>query len=273
MSGSLLLSLSRRAIQLIACCLAVMAGLIVRYGWQLAARDMEQQRLYHTIETERARLQALSRQLFDAQERERRIIARELHDELGQNLTLLRMTLERVGESLEHNGCSKKQLEQAKMLASQLAAQVRTLSLNLRPPMLDELGLLPTLIWHVGRFSEQSAIQVELEHQGVKDRRFTPEVETAAYRMVQEALTNVARHAGTSSAHVNIWCADETLGIEICDTGCGFDVEQALNAGNGLTGMQERLGLLNSRLTVDSSPGHGTRLIVEIPLAHQRQVV
>jgi signal transduction histidine kinase len=134
--------------------------------------------------------------------------------------------------------------------------------------MLDDLGLLPALLWYFERYTSRTDVQVAFKHTGLERRRFAPEVETAAYRIVQEALTNVARHAGVSEVTVRIWADQDTLGAQIEDHGVGFDPEVALDGGTtgGLSGMHERAVLLESQLTIESAPGAGTRLTAEFLL-------
>ncbi len=160
-------------------------------------------------------------------------------------------------------------LGEAQALVNELMALVRDLSLDLRPAMLDDLGLLPTLLWHFERYTAQTSVCVTFKHSGLEGR-FAPEVETAAYRIVQEALTNVARHAGVSEVTVRLWADQDTLGVQIEDQGTGFDPEAALaaSATTGLAGMRERAVLLGGQLTVESAPGAGTHVTAELPLGH-----
>ena len=213
------------------------------------------------------RLKFLSRRLMEVQETERRNIALELHDEIGQVLTGLKLSLE-IGTRLpaEEIGAS---LDQARELVNELMARVRKLSLDLRPAMLDDLGLLPALLWHFEHYTAQTQVRVNFKHSGLEKRRFTPEVETAAYRLVQEALTNVARHAAIQEVTVRLSTHQETLLIEVEDRGKGFDVDSVLKASetSGLPGMRERAVLLEGRMTVVSQPGVGTRLTAELSIA------
>jgi len=144
---------------------------------------------------------------------------------------------------------------------------VREMSLNLRPAMLDDLGLLPTLLWHIERYSALTNIRVAFKHTQLEGR-FPPEVETAAYRLVQEALTNAARHADAREVTVRLWATADVLGVQVEDNGVGFDVQAALSAGesSGLSGMRERVALLAGHLNLESSPGAGTCLTAELPL-------
>lgn len=210
------------------------------------------------------RLQGLSRRLLEVQEAERRHLARELHDEVGQLLTGLKLTLE-MNPRLP-SGAAEANLDRVLQLVKELTTRIRDLSLRLRPTMLDDLGLLPALLWHIERYRTQTLVQVRFAHHGL-ERRFAPDVETAAYRIVQEALTNVARHAGARCVCVSVWHEGETLSLRVEDDGVGFDAASVLHAAgsSGLSGMQERAVLLGGRLLVESRPGAGTRLLAELP--------
>lgn len=213
----------------------------------------------------RQQIIAIPRQLLEAQEAERRSIARELHDEIGQLLTGLRLILEMAGRELP--GARADSLTQAQALVGELLARVREMSLQLRPPMLDDLGLLPALMWHFERSAALTQVRVNYKHMGVEDRRFPQEVETAAYRIAQEALTNVARHAQVIEVTVRLWAVQEMLGLEIEDRGVGFDAASMLatHSSSGISGMRERAFLLGGQFTVESAPGKGTRILVELP--------
>src|SRR5262249_36489818 len=131
--------------------------------------------------------------------------------------------------------------------------RVRELSLDLRPAILDSLGLLPALLWRFETFARQTGVRVEFHHEGL-DRRFAPEIETGAYRLAQEPLTNAARYAGVQAVTAQIIATEESLALYIVDTGSGFDLEEMLEAGlsTGLSGMQERAALLGGTLTIMS---------------------
>lgn len=192
------------------------------------------------------------------EEAERRHIAKELHDEVGQSLTALKLRLQ-VAEASE-------QVVQARGLVDELLTRVSNLSLDLRPAMLDDLGLLPALVWLFERYTTQTNVKVEFAHAGL-DGRMSPVVETAAFRIVQEALTNVARHAGVPSVNVRLWRDGRTLSVQVADAGKGFDVAAAMAAGrsSGLSGMRERCSALGGNLAIDSTES-GTRLTAELPL-------
>jgi PAS domain S-box-containing protein len=229
-----------------------------------AAVALENSLLFERLRTGRQQLQDLSQRLLEVQESERRLLARELHDEIGQALTGLKLFLEadqRGGET------PRDKLGRAGALVEDLINRARDLSLDLRPTMLDDLGLLPALLWQFERYTAQTGIDVSLQHVGI-DRRFDPEVETAAYRIVQEALTNVARHAGVTRVTVTLWADSAVLSVQIEDSGRGFDPTRARagHVSSGLAGMRERATLLGGQFTVETAPGAGTQITAELPL-------
>lgn len=216
-------------------------------------------------------LQTLSRRLMEVQELERRNIALELHDEIGQVLTGLKLTLDLSARLPAAE--STESLERARDLVNELMARVRKLSLDLRPAILDDLGLLPTLLWHIEHYTAQTNVRVNFKHSGLEKQRFAPEVETAAYRVVQEALTNVARHASVHEAAVRVWTRQDILSIEVADAGSGFDPETVLGREtSGLTGMRERATLAGGRMKIESCPGSGTRLLAELKITRHNEV-
>jgi len=210
-------------------------------------------------------LRELSRRLVEVQEMERRYIARELHDEIGQALTGLKLMVEMAARKAGTN--IDLGLDDVKSLVNELMVRVSDLSLDLRPSMLDDLGLVATFLWHFERYRLQTGIKVVFKHSGLH-QRFEPEVETTVYRIVQEALTNVARHAKVQKVSVQVLADDNTLTVEIQDHGIGFAPEEALAAGesSGLVGMSERAIYLGGQLMINSIPGRGTLLIAEIPI-------
>ncbi|HUI28037.1 MAG TPA: PAS domain S-box protein [Candidatus Kryptonia bacterium] len=226
---------------------------------------VEKSRLFEQVSAGRERLALLSRRLMEVQEAERRHLARELHDEIGQYLTGVSLIL----GDLERRSLDTAQvpLRDAHKLVDDLIVRVRDLSLDLRPAMLDDLGLLPALLWLFERFSKQTNLDVDFHHIGL-DRRFPHDVETAAYRIVQEALTNVARHAGVSRVLVRVSADHDRLSVVIADQGKGFDAEAVLAtaATSGLSGMRERATLAGGRLRVESGLEAGTRVRAEFDL-------
>jgi signal transduction histidine kinase len=210
-------------------------------------------------------LRALSNELMRAQEEELRSLARELHDQTGQSLTVLRLILDRAKHAAA--GDIGAILAEADAIVSEIAEQLREISLNLHPSMLDNLGLLPTLLWHFDQYRTRTQVRVDFKHAGLQ-RNFPPEISTAAYRIVQEALINIVRHAGVDEAAVHAWVDQETLWLRIEDRGRGFDRE-ALPVGtsSGLCGMRERALSLGGKLAVESAPGSGTIVTAALPLA------
>jgi PAS domain S-box-containing protein len=227
--------------------------------------EHEREQLFQQVESSRARLEVLSRRLVEVQEAERRRIARELHDQVGQELTALKLNLDRCTTTE-----GSQALQEAQSRVNHLVNLVRQMSLDLRPTMLDDLGLLPALHWHFDRFFTMSNVRVNFKHSGVTDRRFPPQVETAAYRIIQEALTNVVRHSQARDVTVRLWASDKSLSVQVEDRGIGFHPEAALSAraSSGLSGMRERAALLGGRLLIDSAPGSGTHLTADFPITH-----
>lgn len=231
-----------------------------------AATAIENARLFKEAQNTAERLQALSRRLVEVQEIERRHIARELHDEIGQLLTGLKLTLEMCADLPAK--ASRESLSEAQALVKELMDQVHDLSLDLRPAMLDDLGLLPALLWQFERYNAQTHIRVTCQH-GDLDQRFSSEVETTVYRIVQEALTNVARYAQVDEVTVLLWADEDAIHVQVEDRGVGFDPKAVMAEArsSGLMGMYERAVLLGGQLTIESRPGAGTRLKADLPLA------
>jgi signal transduction histidine kinase len=158
-------------------------------------------------------------------------------------------------------------LSEAQETVSGLIEQIREMSLNLRPAMLDDIGLLPTLLWHFERYTKQTGIEVLFRHNGL-NQRLLPDVETTVYRIVQEALTNVARYAKVTEVFLQLTLRENILGIEIIDHGNGFDsnVDTSKRSTAGLAGMRERANILGGYLVVKSAPNAGTQILAMIPL-------
>jgi signal transduction histidine kinase len=216
----------------------------------------------HRAEENAARLQALSNRLLRVQEDERHALAQELHDQIGQLLTGLRFRLESA-----RSAAPNRALDDALTITDELLRSVRALTLQLRPRLLDDLGLRPALEWHANVFHNQTGITVDLEL-SLPEKRFSPELEIAAFRMVQEALTNVARHSGAKTASVTVTADDSSLHVEVSDRGCGFDTSKALARHDslGLTGLVERVRSAGGKLELFSQAGQGTRLHAEFSL-------
>lgn len=216
-------------------------------------------------------LQGLSRRLVELQETERRFLARELHDEIGQQLTGLKLILDVVCRLPIET--ARARIAETTEIVGQLINQVSNLSLELRPPMLEEMGLLPSLDWHLKRYTSQTGVQVDFTRTGLEGVGVPYATGVAAYRIIQEALTNVARHAGVKQAFTRVSAAGGTLRLEVEDRGVGFNAAQALADPRsvGLIGMRERASALMGWVTVDSAPGAGARITAEMPLSEPPQ--
>lgn len=247
--------------------LAVLASLVVGivaivYVGQLENR-LERQRVR---ERATARdLQRLSSQLITAQEEERRTIARELHDEVGQALTALKVELALAERAVAVDGRPTQALDDARAIADSTLHTIRDLSHLLHPAMLDDLGLAAAADEFLKRLGRRHGIRVELLTDRM-DRRLNPETEAAAYRIIQEAVTNVVKHADAKSCRVYLQRLTNTLLVTIEDDGCGFDpATPAADHGLGLIGIRERATQLQGTVRIESAPGNGTRLTVELP--------
>jgi signal transduction histidine kinase len=232
----------------------------------LASVALQNVLLFRQVRNGRKRLELLSRRLVELQEEERKRIAMELHDEIGQILTGLSLMLNM--DLVEAGSERLMRLENARKLINDLINRVRQMSLTLRPAMLDDLGLLPTLLWHFENYTRQTGIKVQFHHDAISGQRYSSEIETAVYRVIQEALTNVARHAGVQEALVQVWVSGQVLSVQVEDEGRGFDMDNMARAAGkfGLLGMQERAVALRGSLMIDSHAGSGTTLLMQLPL-------
>ena len=203
------------------------------------------------------------RRVVQAQELERERLARELHDETGQALTSVLLGLRGLEEATRPEDLRTAAAEVRELVVNTLH-DVRRLAVELRPKALDDFGLLPALERLAETFSSQTGIQVDLEST-LPEERLRAEVETALYRIVQEALTNVVKHARASRVSILLTRRHGAVAAVIEDDGVGFDTDAAANGGVGLLGMRERVGLLDGRFEVDSRPDGGTTIVVEVP--------
>ena len=209
-------------------------------------------------------LHQLSQALLQAQEDERQRVARELHDEAAQALTSLLLRL-RLLERAETPAAAHEHVVELRRLTAQALEDVRKVALELRPTILDDLGLAAALAWRVDEFNAAGSAHAALEIVGL-DGRLPRQVELTCYRLVQEALTNISRHAGATSVRIAVGRAPALLDLQIRDDGVGFDAA-AVSPGLGLRGMRERLALLGGDLAIDSQPGTGTELRASLPLS------
>ncbi len=233
---------------------------------------IENARLYESLhEKEILRGQLLERAI-SVQEDERKRIARELHDEAGQSLTALKLSLAQLDDSLPvDNERARDMLQQSKGLAEGLLAEIRRLISDLRPTILDELGLIPALRRYAKQYSEMVPLEIQVKVGG-SGKRLMPQLETALYRITQEALNNASKHARASAATVYLNFNGSKVTLMVEDNGLGFELQEVLkskdhNRGLGLLGMQERAVLCGGVFHIDSQPGKGTRVTVEVPIA------
>ncbi len=234
--------------------------------------EMDKDILLHQVQEANDRLKSLSRELITSQEAERKRISQELHDEFGQVLTAIALDLGIIERQLDPELPLeiKKRVADLRLMVDELDQMIGELALDLRPSLIDDLGLLPTLNWYVERFSQRAEIEVEIELIG-KEKRLPSEIEIALYRIIQEALTNVAKHANAEKVIMWLDWKPKTITIRIEDDGKGFDINELQNAkvpfqGLGLIGMGDRTALLGGRLDIRSNPGEGTAIEVEIPV-------
>ncbi|HJS20578.1 MAG TPA: histidine kinase [Anaerolineales bacterium] len=229
-----------------------------------ASSAVESAELFEQVRAGRERQRKLAKSLVDIQETERRRIARELHDHLGQMLTGLQFML----ETAKHQAVDSQRssFEEIQDVVGNSIREVREMSLNLRPSMLDDMGLVPALLWHIDRYTNQTGIHVNFQFDEFP-KRIPAEIETTAYRIVQEALTNSARHAQVQEVFVGLIALDGTLWVEVLDNGKGFDISAGMDEpSSGLSGMRERANLAGGYLLVESFINQGTQIVAALPL-------
>lgn len=231
----------------------------------------ERERLNTELQQQQKALAELLDRLVDTQEVERQRIARELHDATGQSLTAIALGLRGVQRILEERDPSTAgQLREVESFSTSALGELRRIIADLRPPQLDDLGLIPALRWYTQNFQERWGVACELQLAG-ESVRLAPEMETVIFRIVQEALSNVARHAQASRVTVILEQRPQAVAVTVQDDGLGFDPTAQNGAartrnGWGLLGIQERARLMGGRCAIESSPGQGTQIRVWIPL-------
>ncbi len=249
--------------------LALMCGALLAGGsmYRLLRLERESASRFAEVEQARIALRDLSGRLLEVQESERRALSRELHDEVGQSLSGLLLGLGNVAATIspDTNAESRAQLQDLRRLAERTVAVVRDMSLLLRPSMLDDLGLVPALQWQAREISRTKNVAVKIQADSVPDD-LPDEHKTCIYRVVQEALHNITRHAKATSVQIRlIEQKGQTLALTIQDDGQGFEPER--EKGIGLLGMEERVVHLHGSFSLDSKPGCGTLIKVELPLS------
>ncbi len=223
--------------------------------------------LFEQVRSGRERLQQLSRHLVEIQENERKYIARELHDETSQSLTSLKLGLQVIEQNAAGHEQLMRHVKNLKALADETLESLHHLAVNLRPASLDHLGLVDALTSLMQSTRERSGLTAHFKTIGsAHDAALTEEMESSVYRIVQESITNVVRHAHATYVDVILEWQDEKIVVIIEDDGIGMDLEKARESGRlGLIGMQERAEMLGGKLLVESTPQVGTTLVVEIP--------
>jgi PAS domain S-box-containing protein len=214
----------------------------------------------------RAQLRELSNYLQSVREAERARISRELHDELGQTLMALKMELGWLKERLPVEPTMlRTRVDRLVQIVDHSVTDLQRIASDLRPMILDELGLVSAIQWLTQNFSERSPLSIELSFERT-DVVYSKDVSTAAFRVVQEALTNIVRHSGAASASIVVRHFGDELQLEISDNGRGMDVTRSKGKRLGLIGMSERVHMLGGSMEINSAPGCGTRISVRLPL-------
>lgn len=241
-----------------------------------AAIAIQNARLFTQLEASRQELQKMSLRLVNAQEEERRRISREIHDELGQALTALKINLDVARRALPEEASAKlyRSVQEAGALAVQTLEAARSLSLEIHPAILDDLGLVSALRWEIDRFEQLTGQKVNFEADVADTPLLQSELEITIYRITTEALTNVARHAQASDIHVYLQVTEQRVILKVKDNGVGFDSKRLLTTPTerqslGLVSMRERAGLLGGELKIASKPGQGTRIEAHFPVRPQ----
>jgi signal transduction histidine kinase len=237
----------------------ILAGTTIVYAGRLEKRIEE--KYDESLQAQRG-LKELSKRLVEAEERERRAISRELHDEVGQSLSALLVDVENLTE-MSREGVFRQGLQKIKTLAENCVNEVRNMALLLRPSMLDDLGLVAALDWQAREVSKRTGMLVDTVDENVSEN-LPEEHKTCVYRIVQEALNNCSKHAYAKNVRVVVRQEPNRLRVSIEDDGKGFNSSRV--RGLGLVGMNERVSQLGGVLNVDSDPARGTRLRVDLPL-------
>lgn len=217
----------------------------------------------------------LASRILSVQEDERKRISRELHDETGQALTAIKINLKMIESNFTKDGHdAKKIIADTKKILTQIMKDIQRLSYDLRPPMIDDLGMIPALQSYAGRFAERTGINVVVKP-ALVTQRFPQEVEISLYRIIQEALTNVVKHSKAKNVIIELLEEGTALIVKVEDDGCGFDVDEVwkgrLNKGAlGLIGIRERATSLRGNLEINTAHGKGTKLIISLPLARMQ---
>ncbi|MEW6033362.1 MAG: cache domain-containing protein [Chloroflexota bacterium] len=236
---------------------------------KVGERTRELEALYQQLQAKESAREELLRKVITAQEEERKRLARDLHDDTSQALAAMVMALDTcIASPPRGDEQVRAKVEDIRAAAKKALDSVRQIMLDLRPSILDDLGLVPALRWYAEARLGERGVKVRLETNDY-DKRLPSQLETTLFRIIQEAVTNIARHAEAENAVIAVDFQDSTVTVEVEDDGKGFDTGRARDAADrtfGLLGMQERVSLLGGEMRVDSHPGSGTRITVSIPL-------
>ena len=218
------------------------------------------------LKTSHAQIEALSKRILEAMEDERARLARELHDELGQALTAVKLDLQLLQDTLKLEESDDYTIKQSINLVDYTIDIVRRQSVSLRPPVLDDMGLIPALENMIKGFNKRTGIYMGLTSNSLPSR-LPGHLETALYRCIQESITNIARHAKAENALVKIKNNDRKIFVSVTDDGIGFEPDKLIVSSEhiGLTGMQERVRLLGGRIKIQSAPAKGTKVFIIVP--------
>jgi len=252
----------------------LLSGLVMFFSLR-HAENLEREADRHVAAVEQAKqeLQELSARLLEIEEEGKRRLSRELHDEIGQSLALLQIEISHAQAMLAATPSKlEDRLSRARELAERTVQNIRNISGLLRPALLDDLGLVPALQFQLEDFLRRSGIACEFVEDGVEDH-LPDAVKTCAYRVIQEALHNAEKHSGARKVRVTVRQLNECLIAEVEDDGRGFSHHTGRSGGLGLLGMRERSANAGGSLVIDSSPGHGTRVALRIPLAPSKREV
>jgi signal transduction histidine kinase len=262
--------LRRRIWETTALAVAIGAAIAVLSTWYVGRLEATVREGHAEVARNREELRHLSGKLVRAQEDERRSIARELHDEIGQALTAVEVELAVAEGAVSKDTGAVAAIHEARTVTQRALGGVRDLSQLLRPSMLDDFGLPDTLKWHLRKFSDRTAVRTELVQEGLTDR-LPLDVEVSVFRIVQEALTNVSRHAQATTCRVFVQRLVSSVVVTVEDDGVGLPDpgtgHHARRSGLGLVGIRERVSDQGGTFRIESTSGKGTRLTIELPLA------
>lgn len=267
MATSELLTLFRKRLLWLVASMLGLGSLVAGVSlWRMLELEKESEAQFAEIELAKQELSNLSARVLETQETERRRIARELHDEIGQSLWAMGLEIDNLCAAVRssNNERDLSRLEGLREMSNNIVRVVRNMSLLLRPSMLDDLGLMPALEWLAREVSRTSGLRVEVTEEQVPEA-LPEEHKTCLFRVAQEALRNTCRHAGAKNTRILVQGDGLQLRMSVQDDGCGFN--PARNKGLGLLGMEERASHLGGACAIDSKPGCGTIVRLELPLA------